>query len=128
MPAQAPASQVAHYREGDTAPTLSRQLLDGAGNPIALTGLTVTITIAHASHDYYYSPGERIVDRDPCVVDPDQITNPGWVHWSPGTDMLSPPGSYSFSYEVTYLDGGRETIPQNTELPMIIRSRTGGRT
>lgn len=126
MPAQAPASQVAYYKVGDTAPTLSRQLLDGADQPIDLTGATVTITIAHASHDYYYSPQARIVDRDVCVEDADQVTNRGWVHWSPGAGMLEPAGSFLFSYEVTYPDGTRETIPQNTELPLIIRTRTGG--
>jgi len=127
MPAQVHASTVAYYTVGDTAPNLERQMLDGNGDPIDLTGCTVTITIAHARYDYYYSPSTRIVDRGSCLVDPDQTNNTGWVSWTPPTDILDPAGNYYFNFEITYADSTRQTIPPNTYLLMVIKPRPGGR-
>lgn len=126
MPAQTTGSSVVYYSEGDTAPDLPAVLTDGAGEPIDLTGATVTISIAYARYSYYYAPTLRIVDEGPCVVDLDQVNNKGLVRWTPQAGDLSPPGSFLYYFQVTYPSGGVQTIPPNTYLPMIIRTPVGG--
>ncbi len=126
MPAQTTGSGVAYYSVGDTAPALSRQLLDGNGDAIDLSTATVTITIAHARHSYYYSPAEKIADQLSVTVDPDQTNNTGWVHWWPPVGVLDPAGTYQFNFEITYSGGRVQTIPPNTYLPLVIRSKAGG--
>lgn len=126
MPAQTSGSIIAAYAVGDTAPPLQRQLLDGAEQPIDLTGATVTITIAPQRHSYFYSPVEPIVEDSPCTVDPDQVNNTGWVSWSPPVGALDPAGPYQFNFQITYQDGRVQTIPPNSYLPMVIGSKAGG--
>ena len=126
MPAQQMASSPVYYSENDTAPNLVSTLKDGAGERIDLTGCTVTISIAYSRYSYYYSPTRRIVDESPCVIDPDQVNNKGVVHWTPGAGELSPPGEFQYIFRVTYPDGGVQTIPPNTYLPMFIRTPVGG--
>lgn len=127
MPAQQPGATVAQYSENDTAPNLRRQLKDGEGNPIDLTGATVTITIGWMTWNTsaYYAPTKKIVEESPCVPDPDQIANTGWVDWVPSG--LTPPGDYGFTFKIIYPGGGLQTIPPNTYEPFHINSPVGGR-
>jgi hypothetical protein len=81
---------------------------------------------------YYTSPRDRIIDQQPCVIDPDQVTNPGRVRYTPGieahVDAMSPPGAFNYQHEVTYgVSGGTQTVPANTYQPLIVRSKVGGR-
>ena len=126
MPAQTAGSSVIYYSALDTAPDLPAILTDGAGEPIDLTGATVTISIAYSRYSYFYSPTKRIVDESPCVIDPDQVLNKGLVRWTPSEGELQPPGEYQYFFQITYPSGGRQTIPANTYLPMIIRTPVGG--
>jgi hypothetical protein len=125
MPAQTTTRKVAYYSENDTAPPLRQRLLDGAGDPLVLTGATVEITISHARWDYYYSPTLNIVDEADVVIE-DQGQFPGWVHWIPAIGDLSPPGGYLYSFKVIYPDLTEQTVPPNTYLPMIVRAPVGG--
>jgi len=132
MPAQTQASSAVYYSEFDTAPALRACLKDGQGNPIDLTGAAVTISAAFTMPrgSYYTSPRDRMLDRSPCVVDPDQVTNTGFISWTPENrpeDQLTPPGEFLYNFEVTYQDGGVQTIPPNTYLPMVIKTKVGGR-
>ncbi|GAG06963.1 unnamed protein product, partial [marine sediment metagenome] len=38
----------------------------------------------------------------------------------------TPPGQFLYTFQVTYPDGGQQTIPPNTYMPMVIRSTVGG--
>lgn len=113
----------AFYQEFDTAPNLRRQLLDGTGTPINLTGSTVTIDIAHTSYSWFYSPMRRIVEAGPCIV---EGGTDGWVQWQPGIGQLSPPGEFRYRFTITYPGGGVQTVPANTSESLIIRERVGG--
>ena len=126
MPAQTPTVGRAYYQEGDTAPNLRRQLLDGSGTPIDLTGATVTIDIAHSSYDYYYSPMRRIVEDASCIVETQTGATIGYVQYQPSPGDLSPPGNYGFRFKVTYGDGSIQHIPPHTYEPLIITTRVGG--
>jgi len=130
MPAQSAAPAVVYYVDGDTAPPLRACLKDKEDNPIDLTGSTVTITIAWAMpHETYrVAPRHNIVYRAECAVDPDQTEegNRGWVMWTPEAEDLTPAGQFLYTFRVTYPDGGSQTIPPNTYMPMIIRSVVGG--
>ena len=128
MPAQTQAALTQYFAEGDTAPNLVARMVDGAGDPVDLTGSTVVINIAYDRPTYYYNPTIRIVDGGPCVVDPDQTEdgNRGFVSWTSQEGDLTPPGSFQYTFEVTYSDSSRQTFPPNTYLPLIIRTPVGG--
>lgn len=133
MPAQTAQGGTVYYIEFDTAPALTACLVDGAGEKIDLTGSTVTISIAFAMPrgSYYTSPRDQIVSDSPCDVDPDQVNNRGEVSWTPGDpdsdSALTPPGQFLYQFRVEYPDGGVQTLPPNTYLPLNILTRVGGR-
>ncbi len=135
MPAQTTGADTVYYVEFDTAPPLRACLKDGQGDPIDLTGSTVTITIAFAMPrgTYYTSPRDQIIVRSEVDVDPDQVNNKGFVSWTPEPQdsteegVLTPPGEFLYTFEVTYQDGGKQTIPANTYQTMIIKTPVGGR-
>ena len=133
MPAQNPGatSQTAHYVEGDTAPPLRRQLLNGDGSPMELvlaTGVTISIAWGIYHGSYYVSPRDRIVSESPCIIETVAMAGEdGWVRWSPGLGDLSPPGVFHYTFEVTWQDGTTQTVAPNTYEPMKIASRVGGR-
>ena len=129
MPTQTASNVATYYSELDTAPPLRVCLKDGSGDPIDLTGAEVDINVAYARWSHYYSPFRRIIDLQPCVVQ-DQITDKGFVEFTPGTEegvnAMTPAGSFHMTFVVTYQDGGVQTIPPDTYLPLIIRSTVGG--
>ena len=135
MPAQTSSAGTVYYVEFDTAPPLRACLKDGQGEAIDLSGSTVTISVAFSMPrgTYYTSPRAQIITRSPVDVDPDQVNNKGFVSWtpepqdSPNEGILSPPGEFLYTFEVTYQDGGKQTIPANTYQTMIIKSPVGGR-
>ena len=135
MPAQTSGADTVFYVEFDTAPPLRACLKDGQGDPIDLTGSTVTITVAFAMPrgTYYTSPRDQIIVRSEVDVDPDQVANKGFVSWTPEPQgsseegILSPPGEFLYTFEVVYQDGGKQTIPANTYQTMIIKTPVGGR-
>ncbi len=130
MPTQTASNVSTYYAELDTAPPLRVCLKDGDGDPIDLTGATVVINVAYARWSHYYSPFRRIIDQQPCAVDADQVNNKGFIAFTPGTtegvDAMTPAGSFHMTFEVTYQDGGVQTIPPDTYLPLIIRATVGG--
>ena len=124
MPAQTKGSEVLYYAQYDTAPPLRVCLKDGAGDPIDLTGLAVTITIVSAT-------GQVDIERDACTIDPDQTShadggNRGFVNWEPGASDLAAIGSYNYSFEVTYLDATKQTIPPDRWLRLVVSSTLHG--
>ena len=135
MPAQQGDAHTVYYVEYDTAPALRRCLTDTNGDPIDLTGASVTISIAFTMPrgTYYTSPRDQIVLKSPCTVDPDQSEDGkrGWVSWTPGakgTDYtLSPPGEFLYTFQITYPDTTVQTVPANTYQTLIIRTPVGGR-
>ena len=135
MPAQTTGADTVYYVEFDTAPPLRACLKDGQGDPIDLTGSTVTITVAFAMPrgTYYTSPRDQIIVRSEVDVDPDQVANKGFVSWTPEPQgssdegILSPPGEFLYTFEVVYQDGGKQTIPANTYQTLIIKTPVGGR-
>ncbi len=135
MPAQTTGADTVYYVEFDTAAPLRACLKDGQGDPIDLTGADVTITVAFAMPrgTYYTSPRDQIIVRSEVDVDPDQVNNKGFVSWTPEPQdsteegILSPPGEFLYTFEVTYQDGGVQTIPANTYQTMIIKTPVGGR-
>ena len=135
MPAQTNSASTVYYVEFDTAPPLRACLKDGEGDAIDLSGSTVTISVAFAMPrgTYYTSPRKQIIIRSEVDVDPDQVNNKGFVSWTPepqgslNEGILSPPGEFLYTFEVTYQDGGKQTIPANTYQTMIIKTPVGGR-
>jgi len=113
--------------EFSTGPPIRNQLLDPEDNPIDLTDATVTISVAFTfpHSGYYRSPRDQIITEQACDIDADQVENIGYVDYTPGTtadvDALTPPGRFSYQYNVTMLDG---TV---WYWPLTIHARVGGR-
>ena len=126
MPVQQIAARTVFYGEGDTAPDLVVVLEDRDGNAIDLTGANVVINIAYSSYSYYYSPKGLIVENAPCVLD---NNNPGQVTWTPGPDDLTPAGSFSYTFRVTFNPHSEprvQTFPPDTYYPLSIKRQVGG--
>jgi hypothetical protein len=139
MPAQTvgATARTKFFVEFDTAPAMVNDLVDEeTQEPIDLTepGTTVVLNVSWSSPhgSYYTSPRDRIISQQSCVIDPDQVTHPGRVAYTPGieanVDAMSPPGAFNYQHEVTFgVSGGTQTVPANTYQPLIIRSKVGGR-
>ena len=131
MPAQSTTVARAYYAEFDTAPNLRRRLLDGEGVPLNLgitpNVATVTITIGHASYDYYYSPMTLIVEDGVCQVEDqaDPLTV-GYIQWQPLAGDLTPPGSMQYRFKIVYSDGTVQHVPPHTYETLIISTPVGG--
>lgn len=128
MPAQLNQNQTQYYARLDTAPPLTRCLKDGSGNPINLTGASVTISISYAMRKggFVLFPRDLIVRESPCIVEDQDGDLEGWVRWSPFEGALTPSGRYQYTFEVTFQDGTHMTVPPNTWLPMVIQPKIGG--
>ena len=131
MPAQVvgATSKTAFYVEGDTAPALRRQLLDGNQDPINLDdaeSVVINIAWSNPKGSYYRSPRNWIVLDGPCIVE-DQNDSEGWVRWNPAEGDLTPPGSFAYQFAITWNNGTYQTVSSVTYEPMVIRSRVGGR-
>ncbi len=133
MPAQSSKQRrTVHRMDLDTRP-IRTQLFDENDEPLDLTGATVTISIAPTGSylGFEFLPRTQIVTEQPCVVDPDQVNNIGWVSWTPGTtngiDALTPPDRYQFQYIVTMTDGTEWIVPDDYYLTLNVKDRVGGR-
>ena len=126
MPQQTTSLGLVEYALYDTAPPLRAQLVDGNGDPIDLTGASVVINVAPTQGTYGTSDPTRLVSASPCVVDPDQVNNTGFVAWTPSPDSLNRWGGYSYNFEVTYPDNTRQTISPKGENTLIVRFPIGG--
>ena len=126
MPAQTVRSKVPKYAVGDTAPPLELLITDGNDEAIDLSGSTAVINIAYASRSYYYSPMKRLIDGGACVIDPDQVTNTGWISWEPQPGDLSIAGTFRYSVEVTFPDGTRQTFAPDVNNTFVVRAPAGG--
>ena len=135
MPAQSAQGQAVYYIEFDTAPDIRVCLKDGKDEPIDLTGSEVFMSAAFAMPrgTYYTSPRDNIIDLAPCVIDADQTLegNRGFVNFTPGTDIgfdaMTPPGEFLYQFQIVYPNGGVQTVPANTYLPLVIKTKVGGR-
>jgi len=129
MPAQVSQNKTQYFAEFDTAPPLMRCMRDGGGDPINLSGASVTISIAFAMRKggFVLFPRDLIVRESPVtVLDQDDEATIGWVSWTPAEDDLTPSGRYQYTFEVTFQDGTHMTVPPNTWLPMVVQPKIGG--
>ena len=129
MPAQLNQNKTQYYARLDTAPPLMRCLKGGSGEPIDLSGATVTISISYAmrSGGFVLFPRDLIVREKDCdILDQTVEKNLGWVSWTPDEGDLTPSGRFQYTFEVTYQDGTHQTVPPNTWLPMVIQPKVGG--
>lgn len=125
MPAQTPTNTgTAYYAQGNRYPPLVRQLLDGAGDPIVLTTATsVTIKVAHASYDPYFSRKPVIVEAGACT-----ITNAtlGIVQWVPAAGDTDIVGAFHYVFTITWSGGETQTVPPNTYQTIYVKAPPGG--
>jgi len=124
--------RVVQRSEYDTR-VIRNQLFDEYDEPIDLTDATVTFSMAFSMprNTYYTSPRDQQIFEQPCVPDPDQVANIGYVDFHPGVDegvdALTPPGDFLYQYIVTKNDGSVWVVPENTYWPLHVITRVGGR-
>jgi len=97
--------------QGDTQPTLRRQLQDGDGNPINLTGATVRFYMQ--SKD-----GTQLVNAGSCTIT--DVAN-GWIEYDWQSGDTDTAGFHRAEFEVEYSPGNFESFPNEGYLQIKIR-------
>jgi|GEM_PF-3628652 hypothetical protein len=99
------------FRQGDTQPPLSLQIIDGNGNAIALTGATVTAC--------YIVPGQQeYCQQSPLAIQSDGVT----AKCERGVDdfITQNPGRYYFVVTARWPDGTGISAPDNGEAEIVV--------
>ena len=91
----------AYWKQGDTAPAIAEQLLDGLGAPVVLTGATVKFMM--------WGPGDAAVKVNAAATITDAAT--GKVSYTPTALNTDTPGDYLVEWSVTFGGGAIETFP-----------------
>lgn len=97
-------------KEGDTAPNPTSTLTDGSGNPVNLTGASVTARLEKLN--------ETIVFERTAVID---NAVGGIVHYAWQAGDTANPGAYRLEWQVTFSGGAVETFPQRYYLEIIVK-------
>lgn len=98
-------------KQNDTSPSLQATLKDANNNPINLVAATVMFHLKSLDGTIKVDAEMTVTDADNGVVQYD---------WQSGdTDTA---GSYYAEFEVTYSDASVETFPNNSNLPISIRT------
>jgi hypothetical protein len=127
MPAQAARANLIAYGQFDRAPSSRLTLCDGADVPIPLQSATkVELRIGYARYSHYYSGRDPITTDSPTTIDPDQVTNPGVVHWTPRVGETDIPGNFHVSAKIFWNDGTDQTVPNMSYIPMTVLTQIGG--
>jgi hypothetical protein len=88
-------------KRGDTGPALQRQCLDEAGDPLNITGATVRFSMRARG-------GDVVVNRAAASI-VDAAT--GIVRYAWQAADTDEAGAFDAEFEITYLDGSVETVP-----------------
>ncbi len=107
-------ANVRRWKRGSTAPAIADQLLDAAGDPINLSGVTVKFVMGPVA-------GTATVHSATVVG-----AATGNVQYSWGTADLAVAGLYAAYWRLEYNGGAIEKLPQGGEYPgdpdyMLIR-------
>jgi hypothetical protein len=104
-------------KRNDTYPPFRTRLLDGAGDPVSLSGATVRF-IAPENN------GQPKIDGA-ATPDADQVTNKGWVQYEPTATDTAEAGRFRCEWEVTFASGKVETFPVLAYDLLLIRGDLG---
>jgi hypothetical protein len=95
-------------RQGDTRTAIKATLLDSSGQPVNLTGATVSFLMGRN--------GTQVINRYATIHD--AVNGVVWSVWNPGeTDV---PGFYHAEFKVTFSDGSVESYPNSGSIKVII--------
>ena len=93
----------AWWKQGDSAPAIAEQLLDGLGAPVSLSGATVKFMM--------WGQGDAAVKVNAAATITDAAT--GKVSFTPTTTHTDTPGDYLVEWEVVFGGGAKETFPNS---------------
>ena len=88
-------------KQGDTAPSIAEQLLDGNGDPVVLTGASVKFMM--------WAPGDAAVKVNAAATITDAAT--GKVSFTFSAAQTDTVGDYVAEWQVTYSGGAIESFP-----------------
>lgn len=92
-----------NWKQGDTAPAIAEQLLDGLGAPVVLTGATVKFMM--------WAQGGTSVKVNAAATITDAAL--GKVSYTPSATDTDTPGIYLAEWQVTFSGGAIETFPNS---------------
>ena len=101
-------------KRGDTRHAIKAILKDNDGDPVDLTGCEVKFIMAPLGRP-------AAIDREVHVQDAG--AGEVWVVWVPGDTDIS--GIYRAEFKVTYLDGRKETFPNDGYIGINIMNDLG---
>ena len=91
----------AYWKQGDSAPAIAEQLLDGLGAPVGLSGASVKFMM--------WGQGDAAVKVNAAATITDAAL--GKVSFTPTTTHTDTPGDYLVEWQVTFGGGAIETFP-----------------
>lgn len=97
-------------KQNDTSPAIQTQLLDGNGDPVNITGASVTFHMRTAP------AGATKIDASATIVT--ALTGTVNYTWT-GTDTDTP-GTYEAEFEVIYADSSVETFPNSGYITVTV--------
>lgn len=115
-------SRVIEVSSGETVPV--DLVVERDGVPVPLTGATVTFSaIWHSEwrgRQYTSSQptaptstGSTVkINGSACVIDADQVTNPGKLTWTPAVGDTDVPGNYFYQLTVVFSDDSVQRFPR----------------
>lgn len=104
-----------YIKQNDTAPSIAALLKNPSGSAINLTGATVRFNMKSQS-------GTLLVDNATAVV-VDESTGNVRYDWALGDTALA--GNNYAEFEITYSDGGVETVPNDGYIRVKITPEVG---
>ena len=102
----------AHFiKEGDTADSLFRQLLDAADNPVNLSGSTVTFSMGVKPAGAVKITLQAVTLEDAAI---------GQVRYDFITSEVDTPADYEGEFKVLYGNGSTQRFPNDGYIPVIV--------
>jgi len=92
-----------YWKQGDTAPAIAEQLLDGLGAPVNLASATVKFMM--------WGQGGTAVKVNAAATITDAAL--GKVSYTPSATDTDTPGDYLVEWQVTFGGGAVETFPNS---------------
>ena len=93
----------AYWKQGDSAPAIAEQLLDGLGAPVGLSGASVKFMM--------WGQGDTAVKVNAAATITDAAL--GKVSFTPTTTHTDTPGDYLVEWQCVFGGGAIETFPNS---------------
>ncbi len=106
-----------YIKQGNTSPALLRQMRDGTGAPVNLTGATVDFSLAKVAGPLVLSRVAAAVWSGPVTLDDGSTITvspvDGWMRFVWPSGGIVDAGVYHCEFNATFSGGALETVPNS---------------